>query len=312
MSALLWFHFVAVVCSTLLISAYSSRTGLDQSTYDEGKKQYEMMKYQSELPRYGRCWKDAMILTETGCAKLTDKMQGHLALAYLNCFLELQNRHSYSCPHEYDLEICTKDMNEADRSSFTTFFTHTQNICYFLRAQVWNEATEKTIETLAESSSNVALQLQESSKLQSEMIRQQNNSLENQKILMKNAANLTDTLSNSSDEISHLFHTFKESTLEQRLLISDLFDQLTNLKQTVLGEFSGFYSILYYFFSVLVCYLLTSTRRTHGARFFMFSIVTASIFCEYMIAAWLPSLLIGGNDDPAVCDVSIVFYFYFI
>ena len=162
---------------------------------------------------------------------------------------------------------------------------------------------------LAESSSNVALQLRESSQLQAEMIKQQNDSLENQKILIENAANLTNVLSSSSEEINRLFQTFKETTQEQRLLITDVFDQLTSLKQTVLGEFSGFYSILYYFFSVLVCYLLTSTTRTSGARFWLFSIVTLSVFCEYLITAWVLScLLMWTAVDFTEHDVSTMVY----
>lgn len=293
-------------CGFAVVLSQSSH--IDQSTYEEGKKQYEMITRQAEMPLYGQCWKDAMILTQTGCARLTDDVQGRLALAYLNCFLELQGRHSHRCAHDQPLQQCTTVMDDADRGSFATFFTHTQNICYFLRAQVWNEATEKTIETLAESSSHVASQLRESSQLQAEMIKQQNNSLQNQKILIENAANLSNTLSNSSDEINRLFQTFKETTQEQRLLITDVFDQLTSLKQTVMGEFSGFYSILYYFFSVLVCYLLTSTTRTKGARFWLFSIVTTSIFCEFLITAWLPSLLMWTSvnfEDHAVSCVSL-------
>ncbi|XP_076468942.1 uncharacterized protein LOC143299544 isoform X2 [Babylonia areolata] len=278
-------------------------TQVDQNTYEDGRKQFELIQHQSELPHYGQCWKDAVILMQSGCKRLTDNVQGRLALAYLNCFLDLQGRRKYECDQDDTLETCTKTLEDADRASFTTFFTHTQNICYFLRAQVWNEMTEKTISVLAESSSHVAAQLQKSSHLQTKIMEQQNDSLQNQKILIENAANLTNTLSSSSTEINRLFQSFKETTQEQRLLITDVFDQLASLKQTVLGEFSGFYSILYYFFSVLVSYLLTSTTRTGGARFWLFSIVTVSIFCEYFITSWSPyflewtSLQLQDHDD---------------
>jgi hypothetical protein len=276
---------------------------IDRGTYEDGRKQYEVIQHNAELPNYGQCWKDVVIFTQTGCQRLTDDMQGRLALAYLNCFLELQGRMKYDCNQAQTLEECTRDMRDADRSSFTTFFTHTQNICYFLRSQVWNEITENTIAELAQSSSQVASQLHESSQIQAEMIKQQNESLGNQKILIQNAANLTKTLSSSSEEINRLFQTFKEVTQEQHHLISDVFEQLTSLKQTVLGEFSGFYSILYYFFSVLVCYLLTATTRTSAARFWLFSIVTASVFCEYLVTSWAPSFLAWTAVDLTEQDV---------
>ena len=299
------FMLVNACCMFVTISkALLQSTHIERSTYEEGKKQFELIQHQAKLPRYGQCWKDAMAFIQTGCQRLTDGMQGRLALEYLNCFLELQGREKYECSHDVSLEECTRTMQDADRGSFTTFFTHTQNVCYFLQAQVWNEATENTISNLAESSSHVALQLQESSHLQAEMIKQQNDSLENQKILISSAAKLTHVLSNSSDEINRLFQTFKEATQEQRLLITDVFDQLISLKQTVLGEFSGFYSILYYFLSILVSYLLTSTARTSGARFWLFSIMTASIFCEYFITACSSTFLTWVSADVADHGVS--------
>lgn len=311
------FRFQTAVLAALSVlstcQAQPNSAHIDRGTFEEGKRQYEVIQHNSELPNYGQCWKDVVIFTQKGCQRLTDDMQGRLALSYLNCFLELQGRRKYDCDTAQTLEECTIDMHDADRGSFTTFFTHTQNICYFLRAQVWSEVTENTIAALAQSSSQVASQLHESSQLQAEMMKQQNESLGNQKILIQNAENLTKTLSNSSEEINRLFQTFKEVTQEQHLLISDVFEQLTSLKQTVLGEFSGFYSILYYFFSVLVCYLLTATTRTSAARFWLFSIVTASVFCEYLVTAWAPSFLAWTSVDlmeQDVCHLHIFFLSY--
>ncbi|KAK7488541.1 hypothetical protein BaRGS_00020158 [Batillaria attramentaria] len=300
--ALLLLNSVTVYTICRFTHATAQLSHLDRSTYEEGRKQFELIQHQSELPQYGQCWKDAMVFIQNGCKRLSDDMQGRLALAYLNCFLSLQGRDVYECSQGTPVVDCTREMSDVDRGSFTTFFTHTQNICYFLQAQIWNEAAEHTIARLAESSSHVAEQLQQSHELQHEMIKQQNDSLQNQKVLMNNAANLTSVLANSSEEINRLFFTFKETTKEQRMLITDVFDQLISLKQTVVGEFSGFYSILYYFFSVLLCYLLTSTARTGGARFWLFSIVTASIACEYLITAWLPAVLVAWSVDLSVHD----------
>ena len=58
--------------------------------------------------------------------------------------------------------------------------------------------------------------------------------------------------------------SFQKSTQEQREVIKDLFDQLSKLQTTILGEVSTFYSLCFYVLSIIVCYLLTSTPRTAG------------------------------------------------
>ncbi|RUS70662.1 hypothetical protein EGW08_021583, partial [Elysia chlorotica] len=230
---------------TLIPTLLVLGTSIDHTRYSEGKRQFELMQKQSEMPRYGQCWVNAMATIHAGCKRLSDDTQTRLSLAYLNCFLELQGRSSYSCSDKDEVKDCVKDMREADLSSFTTFFTHTQNICYFLQAQVWHEHTENTITRLSDSSSQVAEQLENSHELQRNMLLSQSQSLENQERLMNQT----------------------KSTQEQREVIMDLFDQLSKLQTTILGEVSTFYSLCFYVLSIIVCYLLTSTPRTAGTAF---------------------------------------------
>lgn len=296
------------VCLVLIMPSELTQASLpsniDVSTYEEGKRQFELIKHQSQLPQYGQCWKDAMDFIDSGCKQLSDDMQGRLSLAYLNCFLRLQGRQLYDCDQTKSVEECTRDMADVDRGSFTTFFTHTQSICYFLQVQIWNEETETTISRLAETSAHVASKIQQSSVLQMEMIRQQNLTLKNQEILMKSATNLSLHLATSAREMEAAFSNVREATQAQRILMADMFDHLISLKQVIHGEFSGFYAILYYFFSILVSYLLTSTARTSGARFWLFGIMTASAICEYSIQMWAPQFLTWCLTDFSEMDVS--------
>ncbi|KAJ8302120.1 hypothetical protein KUTeg_021107 [Tegillarca granosa] len=224
------------------------------------------------MPMYGQCWKDAIIKIQKGCKQLSDVMQSRLALAYLNCFLKMQERPMYECEWDQPVAECTRNMIDVDRSSYTTFFTHTQNICYFLESQVWHEETEKTINRLASSSEEVALQIEQSSELQSEMIK-------TQRVILDKAMNLSDVISSSHK----MFEEFRATSNEQRLLINDVFDKVEKLQAMVLGEFSGFYSIIYYTLSIVMAYLLTSTPRTSTARFWLFGIMTINIIAERVI-----------------------------
>ena len=79
---------------------------------------------------------------------------------------------------------------------------------------------------------------------------------------------------------------FKATTSEQKDLIFEVFDRIKSLQSIVMGEFSGFYSLIFYVLSILVSYLVTSTPRTSGARFWLFLVMTANIIVERLIIAW--------------------------
>ena len=81
---------------TLCLSLASSSVTVNSGLYEEGKRQYEVMQQQASMPRYGQCWKNAMITIQSGCKTLTDKTQARLALAYLNCFLEVRIECTFS------------------------------------------------------------------------------------------------------------------------------------------------------------------------------------------------------------------------
>ncbi|GFR66098.1 mitochondrial ribosomal protein VAR1 [Elysia marginata] len=285
-----------------LVPALALATGLDQTRYEEGRRQYELMQKQSQMPRYGKCWLHAMTTIQFGCKQLTDDTQARLSLAYLNCFLELQGRPSYSCSRTDKVSDCVTSMKEADVSSFTTFFTHTQNICYFLQAQVWHERTEDTIARLSDSSSQVVEQLENSHEVQKSLLLSQSHSLENQHRLMNQTISLNNVINSSSQTVQVLFEDLKKSTQEQREVIRDLFAQLSKLQTTILGEVSTFYSLCFYVLSIIVCYLLTSTPRTAGARVWLFLIMTVSFCTEQTIVPWISHLLTAygyqseGND----------------
>ncbi|XP_050412693.1 uncharacterized protein LOC126827428 [Patella vulgata] len=253
----------------------SSPSNIDSSIYEEGRKQFAVIQHNSQMPKYGICWKNAMVKIQNGCKKLTDDVQSRLALAYLNCFLTIQGRQTYECEQDDVIEKCTQDMADVDRGSFTTMFTHTQNICYFLEAQIWHEEMDLTIDRLSNSSSRVGQQLEESFRMQMDMIEQQNESLKNQQKIINQA-------------------------LDLRVLINDVFDRVSKLQSLVLGEFSGFYSIIYYLFSIILCYLLTSTPRTSGARFWLFGVMTVNMLLEQMIIIYVPEIFI--TDFPIFKD----------
>ncbi|XP_061187441.1 uncharacterized protein LOC133195574 [Saccostrea echinata] len=249
---------------------------MDKTQYEEGRTQFEVLQRRSQNPKYGKCWTNTVVLLQEGCKHLTDVTQSRLALSYLNCFLEIQGRTTYPCDETVSVRECLLDVTESDRTSLTNFFTHTHSICYFLQSQVWHENTQNTITRLSQASDEVAENLAATTDLQKE-------ALKNQEIIIQQSTNLSNIINSSSENLHAVILDFQKTTDEQRILINDIFDKIVHLQKTMLGEFSGFYSIVYYTVSIVLSYLITSTPRTAAARFWMFGIVTFNIIIERVI-----------------------------
>jgi hypothetical protein len=206
-----------------------------------------------------------------------------MALNFANCFLEKTRRKTYPCNDEDELWKCTEDMTADAYATYTEFFTHTQNMCYFLQSQIWQERTDNTINKLADTSESVAQQIEEANKVQNEVLEKQNQALQNQEVYIKRGLELKKIFEDSSHGVQKMLTEFKDSTSEQRALIFEVFDRVTLLHSMVMGEFTGFYSLIFYVLSIIITYLLTATPRTSAARFLIFVIMTVNIVAERMI-----------------------------
>lgn len=103
-----------------------------------GKIQYEVITLDARMPRYGHCWTAALEQLDSGCKQLDDDMQSRLALSFANCFLEKAGMRTYPCDGDQPISECLKNIDTNAYTTFANFFTHTQNMCYFLQSQVCN------------------------------------------------------------------------------------------------------------------------------------------------------------------------------
>ena len=51
---------------------------------------------------------------------------------------------------------CLEGVGNNAFTAYSNFYTHTQNMCFFLESQVWHEETEDKIKRLSEASSSAA------------------------------------------------------------------------------------------------------------------------------------------------------------
>lgn len=171
-------------------------------------------------------------------------------------------------------------------NAYTEFFTHSQNICFFLQSQVWHEKTEETVSKLAKSSEVVADQLEVTSNLQSQMMEKQTASMQNQEVILQNEKYLREALKSSADSVRDIFDEMKSSTGQQQLLFDKTFERINVIQRLILGEFSWIQSLLFYVAAILIVYIATSAPRSAGARLWMFGVVLLSWVTERVLFSW--------------------------
>jgi len=265
----------------------------------QGKMQYEIMQHDSHTPRYGSCWKNALGQLEHGCKNLDDEMQSRLSLAFTNCFLAKVGMRTYPCPESKPMAECLKNVENNAFTSYSNFFTHTQNMCYFLMSQMWHEETEKTIDKLGRSSAKVAESIEDSSRLQDTILSNQQVSLDYQRQLVENGTYLSQAIEASKSNVKDMMEEFRASTGEQRNMIFEVFDRVTTLQNLVVTEVNWLYTIVFYGISLLSIYLLTATNRTADARLWLFLIISVNFALEHFIVRWcLPDTTNTLAVDP--------------
>lgn len=161
--------------------------------------------------------------------------------------------------------ICINSMSDRAFNIYAEFYTHTLNICWFLRGQIWQE-------TIAENTWKVGKQLQDSAKNQEEILKNQKESLELQERLLKYGNVLEENM-----------EKFYKSSREQQEIINLFSLSLNNLQSWLLGELSWFDTLIFYIVSSLFVMFFTSVSRTNNARLLMLCILTSNTFIERLI-----------------------------
>ncbi|XP_066283876.1 uncharacterized protein [Branchiostoma lanceolatum] len=251
---------------------------------EKGRTQLAEIRKRSGDPRYGKCWTTALARVESGCKRLTDDEQSRMAIAFANCHLAKSGRRDYQCKPGQTIQECTQDMDDLAFSTYTEFFTHTQNICFFLQNQVWQESTERTVSMLADNSDKVAQKLEVTAEMQEMVIARQNASLKKQEDILRHEEALRETLKSSTQNVQAAFDQMRQSAREQKALFGEVFGRIEDLQAMVLGEFTGFYTLVFITLSAIIIYMLTSTPRTSSARFWMFLILLLNAGMERLIA----------------------------
>ncbi|XP_016323787.1 uncharacterized protein LOC107674346 [Sinocyclocheilus anshuiensis] len=269
----------AFLAIAVVVCAVSS----DRSSEDKGRVELQRARELSQQPRYGQCWSRAREKIQSSCKEFSDDVQSKIALSFTYCHLQRSGRSFPECPEESDVKTCTQDMDPVAFNTYTECFTHAHSICHYLQSERWQQRSENTIHRLTESSAGVAEQLASTQRMAEDLIVVQSAALKSQESILRNGEELKSTLQDSTQGLRDVFAEMRHSVQEQQVAFAEIFNRVAFLQSFIMTETHTFSSLFYNTLGFGASFLLTSVRRTAGARFFLFGLVALNVYLERMI-----------------------------
>ncbi|GAB6029428.1 hypothetical protein CHUAL_005190 [Chamberlinius hualienensis] len=281
--------FIAIMLSSISSSsAFSIEEGNEfaQSVLKAGEEHYKLATTYSQMPVYGKCWTKPLESLPVACGNLMEDVHKWLALTFANCFLIQSHQKPHPCVESTPSNISEcLEMGMDDRvfSTYNTFYVHTHNMCYFLKSQLWQEETKKTVFRLMDASQRVVTSMESQLEIQQKISRTQEEALQNGNELRKE---MDITIAKSKENLQELLEEIRQSSGQQVAIFDEIAHHIVKLRALFFGEFVGVYTALYYFFIVIISYLLTSCKRLEGARLWLYLAFTVSFALEYTVGNW--------------------------
>lgn len=272
---------------------------------------FQYLQNVTTIPKYGSCWTKAVEQLPQTCNKLTEETQANLALQFTHCFMAMTTDSIDSDAQFCQIgdRQCIQALPERIFQVFTTFYAHTQSICFYLMSQIWHDETEQTIDSLRIHSKSVSQKLEFAGRLQANMLEQQREGLKLQRHLIEHGLNLSNALSESRQTLFVLTSEFRNSTIEHTRLLGELFGRLRLLHNWFVGEYAFVNQILYYIGCIALILLLTTSERSSAARFILFGCTGFKIFVEYLLTTiWF--LYKNDNNDSGNDDINTNLFYY--
>lgn len=105
-------------------------------------------------------------------------------MSFASCFLIKAGKPPFHCPPDVPVASCLKNADDQSFGAYTAFYTHSQDMCFFLRSHAWRAETGLLVNKLTHSSAQVVEQLEdagqrlrESAGLQKEILEHQSSAL---------------------------------------------------------------------------------------------------------------------------------------
>ncbi|OXA43891.1 uncharacterized protein LOC110858256 [Folsomia candida] len=267
---------------------------------DKGRDEISKLQQRAMLPR-GTCWKSALEDLSVSCKGMIPEHQSRLAFKFTTCYNEMVGFPSVICERNMAIPDCMKSLDVSSQGTFREFFLHTQDMCYFLEHQLWQEKTSNAVNEVTNAVTDVTKNLEEAKETQEKVLLSQQESLKVQSNIIKDNSEIYSMVLNVKD----VFEDVQASAVEQRQVVVEVFDKLTRMQKLVSwiqGEMSLLDMMGFYFACVLFGFFGTSSRRTQSARFWIVLLCIVVLGLERCLFNHLNSL---DSYSPEMIQESI-------
>ena len=262
----------------------STRKELEQ--FEKGR---EKLSEYTTYAESSRCWELALTELNSTCKALTEENQSRLALAFSNCHWERSGRETYPCPADASFRECTckERMGDSAFVVYTQFFTHTSSMCYYIRSQLWQDKTETTVNRLSETSVEVVSKLDEALDYHRLLDHKQDQSLNNQQIILDQDRRIAESLDRTSAKMSESFQEMQDKADQHNLLLDDSIGKLLRgvesvkwLLSFVLGEVIQLETVWFFVMAFLVA---TMVPQFGLSRLVLYAVLAVYVVVEAML-----------------------------
>jgi hypothetical protein len=99
----------------------------------------------------GSCWKSALEDLQVSCKGMIPENQSRLAFRFTSCYNEMLGFSVVLCENTTPIRVCMQKLDSNSQATFREFFLHTQDMCYFIEHQLWQEKTSNAVNELVDS-----------------------------------------------------------------------------------------------------------------------------------------------------------------
>ena len=149
---------VASAADASLYGSDSAGNGLNPKLTDKhqrGKQQFDEIEQRGQQ---SSCWANVLAQLPNGCSQLGEDSRARMAVRLANCQFEQSGLPTYSCGDEMSARDCTQPMHATHYAyiSYTNYFLHVDNICFYLQAEAFQRRMDGTVARLASVSAEAA------------------------------------------------------------------------------------------------------------------------------------------------------------
>ncbi|EDK31681.1 transmembrane protein, putative (macronuclear) [Tetrahymena thermophila SB210] len=263
----------------LMIICYSNSKPINL-TQEDSQNVKNSFVYLNNLSKTDGCAYQLIKDISSDCKQLSEDQKSRLSLKLTNCLLIRSSKRQIVCSDDVQFEICSQELNGDSWNTYSSFYMHIDNICFYYQALNWQKETQQLISNLLDNSDKANLLILEAlnNSLQMKNIQNQiHQQMQNQFQLQEEANRSIQENNTNLEKLKKSISTSFEQIVNQILIqsdkvskvLSDLFEGLNEIKiaqQWITNNFFDLSTFLFYFGFSFLLMLLTSFKKLCQCR----------------------------------------------